>query len=60
MKVGELVRCKANGVWASGGETAIIMSNPRLGKYGSSFVDILIKGKRIQADVQNLEPIDAT
>lgn len=57
MKVGDIVRCKANGSTIIGGETAVIVSEIRYG-INSSFVDILVKGKIQSANIQSLVTIN--
>ena len=56
MKVGDMVRCKANGSTVIGGETAVIVSEIRHG-VNSSFVDILVNGNIQSANILNLRVI---
>ena len=57
MKIGDVVRCKANGSTIMGGEIAIVVGEVRHG-INSSFVDILVKGIVISARIQNLKVIN--
>ena len=57
MKVGDVVRCRANGSTIIGGEIAVIVSKIRHG-INSSFVDILVKGKVQSADIRGLERLN--
>ena len=56
MKVGDIVRCKANGSTIIGGETAVIVSEIRHG-VNSSFVDVLVNGNIQPANIRSLEAI---
>ena len=56
MKIGDVVRCKANGSTIIGGEIAIVVSEIRHG-VNSSFVDILVRGTVIPANIRALKVI---
>ena len=56
MKIGDVVRCKANGSTIIGGEIAIVVSEIRHG-VNSSFVDILVRGTVIPANIRALRMI---
>ena len=56
MKVGDVVRCKANGSTILGGEIAVVVSEIRHG-VNSSFVDVLVNGEVISVNWKGLEVI---
>jgi hypothetical protein len=56
VKIGDVVRCKANGSTIIGGEIAIVVSEIRHG-VNSSFVDILVRGTVIPANIRALKVI---
>jgi len=56
MKVGDVVRCKANGSTILGGEIGIVMSALRHG-VNASFVDVLVNGEIIAFNWKGLEVI---
>lgn len=56
MKVGDVVRCKANGSTILGGEIGVVMSELRHG-VNSSFVDVLVNGEVISFNWKGLEVI---
>ena len=56
MKIGDIVRCKANGSTIIGGEIAVVVSELRHG-VNSSFVDVLVEGKVIPVNWKALKVI---
>jgi hypothetical protein len=56
VKVGDVVRCKANGSTILGGEIGVVMSELRHG-VNSSFVDVLVNGEVISFNWKGLEVI---
>ena len=56
MKVGDIVRCKGIRGWSKAGEIAVIISEIRHG-VNSSFVDILVRGTVIPANIRALKVI---
>ena len=56
MKVGDIVRCRANGSTIIGGEVAVVVSEIRHG-INASFVDILVKGTVVSANIRALRVI---
>ena len=56
MKVGDIVRCKGIRGWSKSGEIAVIVSEIRHG-VNSSFVDILVRGTVIPANIRALKVI---
>ena len=57
MKVGDIVRCKANGSTILGGEIGVVTSELRHG-VNSSFVDVLVNGEVISFNWKGLEVIN--
>ena len=57
MKVGDIVRCKANGSTILGGEIGVVMSELRHG-VNSSFVDVLVNGEVISFNWKCLDVIN--
>jgi len=55
MKVGDIVYCK-DGAWSKGGEVAVVVSEIRHG-INASFVDILVKGTVVSANIRTLRMI---
>jgi len=56
VKIGDLVSCKDNGAWSKGRKIAIVVSEIRHG-VNSSFVDILVRGTVIPANIRALKVI---
>ena len=56
MKVGDVVRCKANGSTILGGEIGIVISELRHG-VNASFVDVLVNGEIISFNWKGLAVI---
>ena len=56
MKIGDIVRCKANGSTILGGEIAVVVSEIRHGM-NSSFVDVLVNGEVMSVNWKGLEVI---
>ena len=55
MDVGDIVRCKS-GAWSKGKEVAVVVSGVRHG-VNASFVDILVKGTVVSANIKALKVI---